>query len=162
MSNSISQNGWTEVAVLKLQCEETDWQWVVQRKMGSVLPTTLQSRPITTTLSDVTQPPCMLHLHTKKKPHPHIFWVILTPHCCSSMFSATCSSLNWLSGTCILESRWLSLTPHIITGSHSWLISSHKMILCCLSRKKCRLGEINKWWSNSKQSYPHPLVSFWD
>lgn len=81
---------------------------------------------------------------------------------CSSMFSATCSSLNWLSGTCILESRWLSLTPHIITGSHSWLISSHKMILCCLSRKKCRLGEINKWWSNSNQSYPHPLVSFWD
>lgn len=60
-------------------------QRVVEWKTGSVVSTTLQHTPITTSLSDVTQPPCVPHLHTKTKPHSHIF-VILTPHSAALCF----------------------------------------------------------------------------
>lgn len=80
---------------------------------------------------------------TQRKSHIHTFLSDFNTSLCTSMYSDTCSSLYWFSGTCILESQWLLRTPHVITGNHS--MSSHKMILCCVSRHKCRLGKINKY-----------------
>lgn len=85
---------------------------------------------------------------TQRRSHTHTFLSNFNTPLCSSVFSATCSSLYWLSATWILESQWLSLTPHIITGSHSYLISSHKLILCSLPVEKWRLGQVNKWLVN--------------
>lgn len=64
-------------------------------------------------------------ISTQRKSHIHTFWVILTPHSVALSFQPLPAHYIGFSGTCILESQWLSLTPHNITSSHSWLISSH-------------------------------------
>lgn len=56
---------------------------------------------------------------TQRRSHTHTFSSNFNTPLGRSMFSATCSSLYCFPGICMLESQWLLLTPHIITGNHS-------------------------------------------
>lgn len=106
-----------EAAVLKLQCEETEGvrKWY-SRKQVPFYPQHFSLIQLGL-LWMMSLNPHACPISTQRKSHIHTFWVILTPHSAALCFQPLAAHYIGFSGTCILESQWLSLTPHNITSS---------------------------------------------